>query len=606
MGGRKHLRRRWVRVAIPLICAAALPACEACERPKPFNPYGTVRDASTEPADAGTLATADAGGIPPEREPGFAPRAATRLAVGAKTWKFKEHTLRAPDGQVFELVLPGPLALDRQQGVAAWTVPAARTARDAGGELWWYPQGAEPRLLAEAPGFVPSGAGCTRTATLIQTGPYTVTLEVSAECTTKLVARAPVRAVLVITPIQAEPNVTGLRVARPGPGETLTFDVDTSDRDGDSLDDLLVTVRLDRLGEVVSAQLAWYERAAGPARDATLPALDFSSMVNDKYKATIERKGPDLAGRAVAIQRLWTLLCAESGTATILDLDGSPFRCNAGNSLQALQKLQVKGLISEGLAVQALSVFERDGWVGPGLSHEDSHQSSGPIEDAMVRRNVSGLLVTASRPVGADSMVRWSPLRYEGPDSLLVRGRHGVTRISLPSGTEEDASAAVDPWPLAIRDADDSLARTLIFPCDTPLLALLTATKTGKLVQLPLKSEPLLLSPRPGRCVGLATPATPSVTTIGWSASPPGLRIALLGTEALVAMKPSGAPTPPSAPTAVPTSLGMLVTTGEKSELWQGPQLQGELTDCVAAPDATSVACLRDGRGIVVFRGDVI
>ncbi len=610
MGDRLHperprRRKRWARSVALAALAAALPACEACERPKPFNPYGTVRDAGKEEPDAGPTAKPDAGPSTPA-EPGFAPREATRLAGGEKSWTFEGRTLRAPKGQVFELVLPGPLALDRQQGVVAWTMPAARAARGAGGELWWYPKGAEPRLLAEAPGFVPSGTGCTRTATLVQTGRHTVTLEVSAECTTKLLARAPVRAVLIVTPIQADPIVTGLRVGRTAPGETLTFDVETSDRDADGLDDILVKVRLDRLGEVVGVQLAWYERAAGPARDGTLPALDFATIVNDRYKSDIERKAPDLTNRAVAIQRLWTLLCAESGTATILDLDGSPYRCGAGSSLQRLQKLQIQGLLGEDLPVQALSVFEREGWVGPGLSHEESHQSSGPIEDAMTRRSVSGLLVTASRPVGAATMVRWSPLRYEGPNSLLVRGRHGVTRISLPSGLEEDAGATVDPWPLAIRDADGTLARGLIFPCDTPVLALLTSKKNGTLAQLPLQSKPLLLSPRPGQCVGLATPGTPTVTTLGWSASPPGLRIGLVGTEALVAMKPSGPPTPSTTPTALPTSLGLLVTAGGKPELWQGPQLKGHLTDCVAAPDATSVACLRDGRGIVVFRGDVI
>jgi hypothetical protein len=601
-------RRRWARRAFLVLLAVLLPACDACERPKPFNPYGKVQGEADAGSDAGTSAGpgTDAGEAPPTADTAFVPHSATRLAGDEKTWTHEDRTLRAPDGQVFELVLPGPLALDRQQGVAAWTVPASPAARDSGGELWWYPKGAEPRLLAETPGFVPSGAGCTRTATLDQTGRYTVTLEVSAECTTRLLPRAPVRAVLVVTPVQKKPIVAGLRVARAGPHETLTFEVDTSDRDQDNLDDLLVTVRLDRLGEVVKAQLAWYERAAGPARDGTLPALDFATMVNDGYKEAIKRNAPDLAARAVAIQRLWTLLCAESGTATILDLDGSPYRCNAGKSLQALQKLQVTGLISEGLPVQALSVHERDGWVGPGLSHEESHLSGGPVEDAMVRRRISGVLVTASRPVAAGSMIRWSPLRYETPLSLLVRGRHSVTRISLPSGMEEDASAAVDPWPLAIRDATGALVRNLIFPCDTPILAMLTSKPDGTLVQLPLKSDPVLLSPRPGRCVGLATPATPVVSVLGWAASPPGLRIGLVGTEALIALPPAGAPIARTTPTAIPTTLGILVTTEGKSELWQGPQLKGQLTDCVVAPDASSAACLRDGRGVVFMRGDVI
>ena len=604
--GDRRFGRRWARAVVLSLFAAALPACEACERPKPFNPYGTVRDAATEAADAGApLAAVDAG-QPSPAEPDFKPRAATRLTGGEKSWTFEDRSLRAPTGQVFELVLPGPLALDRQQGVAAWTVPASHDERDAGGELWWYPKGAEARLLAETPGFIPSGKGCTRTASLVQTGPYTMTLEVSAECTTKLLARAPVRAVLIVTPIQAEPVVAGLRVGRPASGEKLTFDVETSDRDGDSLDDILIKISLDRLGEVVTVQLAWYERAAGPARDGTLPALDFATIVNDRYEAAIDREAPGLANRAVAIRRLWTLLCAESGTATILDLDGSPYRCNAGSSIQALQRLEIKGLLREKLPVQALSVFEREGWVGPGLSHEESHQSSGPIEDAMTRRNISGLIAMAARPVAGDIMIRWSPLRYEGANSLLVRGRHGVTRVALPSGLEEDASPTVDPWPLAIRDAEGTLARNIIFPCDTPLLALLTSRKDSTLAQLPLRSEPLLLSPRPGQCVGLATPGVPNVTTFGWSASPPGLRVGLVGTEALVALKPSGAPTPSGMPTAMPTKLGLLVTAGGKSELWQGPQLEGDLTDCVAAPDASSVACLRDGRGIVVFRGDVI
>lgn len=611
---------RWRRFAAPLVLLVGFPACDACERTKPFTPYKslTAEGAGGEPTTPAGSADPGAAGAPDPAAgaPGTllntdtgpeADKMAVRAPQGATEWTHGTATIQAPEGQVFEWLLPGPLSLDRTPGIAAFTLPKGAQVTAGVGELWWYPANSPPRLLLETPGFIPSGEGCSHHVTLSRTGLQSMTLEVSARCSTKLLPRAPVRAVLVLSTIRRDPVLAGLRVSQMPSGGHLAFQVDSTDHDGDQLDDVIINVSLRRAGVSASVRLAWYDRAAGPARDGSLPALDFADVVKTGFQQAVAQGEKNLPERAAVLRRLWSLLCAESGTPGVVDLEGGAFQCSAGEALHTLRSLEITGLLKEGEPVKALGVFERDGWMGPGLSSQKKRELGGQIQDALKRYHVKGLFTVNERPVSADGTLRWSPLAFVGNSDLLVRGAHRVVKFRLPNGPEESAETTMDPWPLTIQSGDGLTVRNLILPCDSPELAVLAATRSGKLVQLPVVSNPEILSPRPGQCVGLGTASTPDTTIVGWSNSRGGLKIGLTATEALVPMRPSPHHSASDMPMVMPTSLGMLVLSGGQAALWQGPEVRsGGLTDCVASPDGLTMACIRDQRAILFHRGDAI
>ncbi|MBE7479373.1 MAG: hypothetical protein HS104_05210 [Polyangiaceae bacterium] len=140
------------------------------------------------------VAEADAGPDEPDAglpRPKFVVRVASPAPDRATRWSLDGRELAAPAGRVFERGIAADFDGDGTRESVVWTLPAAATPPAPAGELWLFPSAGAPRKLLELPGFVPTGPACKHTAALLQTGPKSVTLDVSASCTTTLLARRP-------------------------------------------------------------------------------------------------------------------------------------------------------------------------------------------------------------------------------------------------------------------------------------------------------------------------------------------------------------------------------------------------------------------------------
>ena len=121
------------------------------------------------------------------------------------------------------------------------------------------------------------------------------------------------------------PEVLTLRVAAPAPGEQLSVEEDSSDRDGDGREDIkLVFTLTGPEGAKASATLAFLDRAAGVSRDASEPRASLGLAA----KAILAKASPAAAGEVDAMRRLLATLCAEAATPRVFDAEGSPIRCD--------------------------------------------------------------------------------------------------------------------------------------------------------------------------------------------------------------------------------------------------------------------------------------
>lgn len=605
--GRQRSRARSARTLrlarVSLLSAALL----ACKEDKPYTPFEVATALPPQP---------NAEGAPPPVEtappaPTEAPvRRALRAPRDATTWKVGDMNLKAPEGQVFELALP--LAAPPEgtsPGVVAWTMRKSDGKSPTTGGLWLY-AGSSVRRLLDFPGFVPVGPECEHAANLDQTGPGTVTFEVRARCSARLVARAPTRAVVVLHPLRSDPVLLGFRAADPAPGESLDLTIDSRDLDGDGRDDLTLRVAVASEGQKkpASAEFAWFDRAAGRSRNPREPAASFAAAAGRlQSQSKSKRDAPGVAAGANALRRLYASLCAESGTPRVWTFEGAPLPCAAESSLTTALSAEIDAALSQGRPVEALGLLERESWFGGKFTDK---------ERARLEQSVSAKLrpvdaeVTGSFPadVQAPAEPHWSPLRFEG-ERLWVRTTDGHVLSSDPPGTPaRDANLGVagaahqstvpEPWPLRVTDASGRTWTAVVPSCDRSELQVAFVARDG--APLPLLPVPVL-APRPGLCKP-GSRQTPSAHPLRWHEG----RLELwAGGQRVVAEGAFGGPAPGAAPPresvpVVSSKLGPLVLQNDRETLWRGDATRG-VTDCAASADGRLLACLR-GRSVVVLK----
>ncbi|HYP88719.1 MAG TPA: hypothetical protein VEQ59_11210, partial [Polyangiaceae bacterium] len=483
----------------------------------------------------------------------------------------------------------------------AW-VKAEEGARDvAPGQLIAYGTGGKPKPLLTLPSFVPIAPGCVHSTRLQQTGAGSVLVDTIATCPAGLVARVPVEAFSVVAPASARPEVLTLRVAAPAPGETLGIDADSSDRDGDGREDVKLTFTLTNPDSAkASASLVYVDRAAGVSRDASEPRASLAAST----KALLAKAGPGTAAEVDALRRLLSTLCAEGATSRVFDAEGAPLRCeDLGGAVDALARAEVLSRLAAKDTLGAVAVLSRADWYFKKLS-PDAEKS---ITKELAKRllNVSPTASALSARPKALKGPHWSPLWFEQDGALLVNTDGGVVRVSRDGTTETPlpADAAAAPWPLDVtNDSGQRLSGSLCV-CDSSEVQLALTDAAGA----PQPGVPTrLLSPRPGGCKGRFSCPDPVPVASG----PDGFSVLLAG--ALSEPKKSGKalPSPGSARSpdgswlVATTTLGVVVS-GASAELWKLPDAPVDARhaqDCVVANDRAAVACVADGKAILLKR----
>ncbi|HTK76999.1 MAG TPA: hypothetical protein VL371_17160 [Gemmataceae bacterium] len=431
---------------------------------------------------------------------------------------------------------------------------------------------------------------------LAKTGDRTVTLDVAARCSAALVARSPTRGLVVVAPAEARSTVLSLRFADAAAGEALSLSVDSHDRDGDGRDDVRLTVALTSEGNAAeaAADFAWVDRAAGASQDRAEPARSLGQLATAiadraKTKAT-SKEAPPLVENA---RRLLASVCAEWGTPRLFDQDGGAIACgDLSAPLESMVASEVRSAVVRRDPLAALASLARDGWYGAALSKK-MRKSLEKEAIAATSKRLAVTRVLDLAPRAAGGLPRWSPLAFDSDGTLLVQTKDGVSRVHVTEGRVEDASEAVDPWPLAVGSGSDPRWTGVGLPCDRSEVVLLVTDAAGT----PQPSKPIrLLAPRPGACRPGARGVTPSLTPLEWS----GLRMigfvggALFGAKELSDLAPNVVRGTPRSPDGkyliVAGSVGLLVL-GGKAETWAVDDATS-LSECVVSNGAAAAACI--------------
>ena len=588
---------------------AALTLVAGCRDDPPYTPFT---------AEAGPKQTAAASAAPSASVPAAAPKfAVTKSLVApskAKRWRLDGLDLTAPEGRTFERGLTGDLDGDGKKDAVAWTVAdPAEKRRFTPSALVFYPAGAAPREVMTMPGFVPTGPGCTTTSRLARTGPKTVTLDVSAKCTGPLVARAPTRAVFVVAPAAQRPLTLGLRAAPPAAGEKLTVSVSSTDRDGDGRDDVWVDVTVSHPASKTSmtAPLKWFDRAAGPSRDASEPAATLAKLASiQQIRSKGKNTSKNVAQRVAGVRRLYATLCAESGTARLFDAQGAAVPCGGLTSMTTrLLRAEVRAALTTGDVREALAALGRADWHHAAPSQKAIDALEQEIEKKATVRDIKAPLHPTARVDKHTGVPRWSPLAFESDGSLLVQSAAGMTRVSKDGATASalrgpatneapgDAGSpepAVPRWATEVVGNSGNRWRGVVYPCDRSEVTL----DYEGIDPLPTR----LLAPRPGSCSGGKVVAMiPAPLHLKGDTLSALIAGSLVGPPMKIAKR--GSPRSPDGNLLVgATRYGLLITGGDKPELWRGPGVgpSSTLSDCTVSNGAKSVACVRAGR-VVMF-----
>ena len=595
----------------------AISGCEGCGSNKPYTPFGVASSLPRVELPAPPVlepATTAA----PTASAGFAARKAELVPGAPETWQGLDLNLSAPAGRRFAQVLACDFDGDQKAEALAWLVPAPKQKDIAPGELWYFPNGAPARSIAPLPGFVPSSADCTLSTSLTQTGPHSATLDVTASCNAPLIARAPSRALLVVSPSVEHPLLLTLRAASAAVDETLGFSVDSSDQDHDGRDDVRLSVSLANQGasEPALADLVWLDRAAGASRAASEPAASLMRLAGKIALHARGKRASTASERVGTTLRLLSSLCAEGGVPRLFDEEGVPFRCgNLSPVLDSLMMSDTAASILLGDLLSAFAVLRRDGWYFNKLSGTQRKSVERELLRAVSKFEAGPPLVARTQPLPPPSplLPHYSPLWFESDAALLIQSPGGVTRISSDRTTETALSAdsGAPSWPLELSSASGQRVLGAVHACDRSELLFNESDATHPLLP-PLTTR--LLAARPASCAGHGT--GPNVTITPLSFDDNGLDALVAGARVSVAppgKKPGpglpelGTPRSPDGRWLVTqTALGLLLI-GERKELWQTDKLAehadaARFTDCVVANDARAVACVDTGRAIVFER----
>lgn len=603
---------------------AALPAgCDGCGKDKPYTPFGV---ASGSPAPSAS-APEDAGAAEPDaraERPRFVPRMATTTPERATRFTFDGREVEAPAGRAFERGLSADFDGDGAKEVVSWTVPLTASPQASPGELWLHPAKGAAKKLGELPGFVPTGPACKLVPALAQTGPKSVTLDVTGVCSTTLLERAPARGLVVVAPLAERPVVLTLRAAYPAKNEPFELEVDSADRDGDGRDDvrLVVTQKpvcriapqsvpsgcpTDKEDKSASAQVIWFDRAQGASRDATEPAASLGLLAQVELSRSKKKGAGALVSKGVAqVRRLTTTLCAEGSTARVFEAEGAMLRCAPLVTLaERLLTAEVQAALADKDALAALAALERDGWYfGRASDKRKAELEKSVLAEAVgvEPKETSPKLEVAARP----GTPRLSPLAFEATGALLAQTPSGLVRVSEAGTTEAvDADSGLAAWPLVFSTKNGRRLENLVFPCDrSDVHPYLVEIGRPYVAVAPTS----LLAPRPGACGGGGKLPTPSVVVLGEKDDLPAL---LVGGQSLgphlgraeLALRPRvlGGPSSPDGRVyVVPTSRGLWLEGPDKPELWKVSDPRS-LGDCTAADGGKAVACVA-GTAVKIFR----
>ncbi|GAC1351209.1 MAG: hypothetical protein NVSMB1_02020 [Polyangiales bacterium] len=602
-----------------------------CRKGTPYVPFlveagpSAIRDSEVVTLDSATE------GSP---APSFQSLRASLAPPSSSKWSIEGLAFEAPAGQLIVAALAHDLDGDGQRDVAAYVQPGG----GGGGELRFY-RGDDKGSLAPGPGkIVGSSSGgadialpapCAGKPTMTLAGPHTITLDLHPACGDA--APSPRRfAVAAFVPT---PSIRfNARVTDPPAGWTFNIDVDALDRDGDGVDDPAFVFSLEgggppyEPGERVAAKLRYWDRPAGLSRDRTEPEVSFQSIAQLAAGRSMKRSSAPLVAPLVRrLRLLHAALCSEGG-APWLEIGGDRgIKCGPSRGLEEAGLAEIRADLALSDVLSASAARERMSIPSTAKTKKIREEIDRSILGAGpslwgITRDVRAIPSTPSKGAPA-----FGALTFEKSGGLLVRTSTGVTRIDANMEESEANDVPGWSWEVAFPGKDVHLS-AVVDACDAPFLAARVAghdVPTGAML-LPL---PMMPSMSPARCPE-GRSATFLVNPVSWG--PTGL-FALVDHEPVLvptelatasgARATGTAPAPgsgvegpftPGSPRSpslaflvVPTRFGIVRRNDATSSnaFIRAKELEGlygSLRECAIADSGMRLACIREGKAVVL------
>jgi hypothetical protein len=559
----------------------------ACEEDKPYTPFqvATALPNDSPPSTGPEKPSNDT----QENKP--APKA-LRAPAGSTRWKAWGTTLVAPEQTIFSTGIRIPNS--ESEEILAWALPRPGVAGAKNGGVWVFDSaGRAKRLLLPLPEFLPQGKDCQRAAAFQASGPRTVTATIEVSCESDVLAGTPVRSVAILDPSRESPVLVHLRTSEPARGETLSFRVDSSDRDGDGQDDGLIEVSLKApSGESESLPLRWLVRTAGASREPDAPRKDLLKRTSRLLTASIRRAERGKApGQVDALRRLLSALCSELGRPKIERASGAPLPCgDLKDPLERLVKVNIQSYLGEEKLTRALGEAERANWFGkkpPSFSVGDLLKKK--VDFTKAKREARFRIVVAS-----SQAPHRTPLVFDDDGQLWAVTTEKTKRLTMEGdpplvtpATDDEPEVRLEPpsWSIDAKSPGGIALRAAIPSCERSEV-LLAFDSAATPVPLPL------LSPRPGDCSGFA-PAPLPVEPLYFKGE---TLTFVVGGEVLTSR---GHEHTGSGSLAWGTSFGLALLHQGELSLFTGAETDG-LHHCAVNQKATRIACV-DGDGVSVF-----
>jgi hypothetical protein len=541
------------------------------------------------------------------------------------------------EGETFALVLIADVDGDGIRDGVAWAA-----SQDAlGGRLLFYkgaaggaPPGA-PKQLASLPAGLIGMPGCTAQPAVEQIGPQTVAVSVNAACNPMPPGATKVRWIAVAHPARDPALREEITLADPPAGAKLSLELDGSDVDGDRRDDLVAHFAIEGApppfdpGPRITAELRWLDRPTGLSRDPDEPEASFKRAVSAE-QSRISKKNEGTAAALAQVARLYTWLCADSGTP-LLAVSSGAIRCGQSKALEDAGFVGARAALAQGDLPRAVAAFE---YLARRPATTTKPQRS-DIEKAILKAApvlapATTRMFAAVPDYDASGVPAWGPLTFTPGGDLLVRTKTGLAMINVQTGTEGVAQG-IPSWPSAVTNLDGSARWLALYdacdgaslhvrfggPNDPPFVVPPPGDVPPGGRDLPVPALP----PIPSRCTPGAVNAPLETIPLAWGAA--GLEAWMAGEPVVIApdftqARPiggvgslgqnvhAGSPRSPDGRSfARGTKLGVLVRTPKSWQMWRPADLEGayayaDLRGCTAANDARAVACVRAGRLVVM------
>jgi len=278
-------------------------------------------------------------------------------------------TLRAPAGEVFSQYLAWDADGDGDRDVAA---THARVDGTAGRVSIHRREPAGFTDLRISGGDAPTDPRCAN-STIASTTPNTLVVQwqcppVSAAGDAS-VANAPAAtfaseiAVFTVAP-SAALRLRVTELAPPLTDTVLGLEVSALDRDGDSVEDVSVTVTArranDRADAVVRASAVWIARGATFARDTTEPEASFARLAERARFLVTRRRLADLQALHDRTVRLRRAMCTDAGIARVRIGAELGVSCAGSTGLRGVAEALARGLLLAGELPAALALTRPD------------------------------------------------------------------------------------------------------------------------------------------------------------------------------------------------------------------------------------------------------